>query len=125
MSYSSAVVNPNQYERSRRPQIAAESLAMLHGSIDAYVEMDAAKARDVCLRDDGVDDLNVELLNQLREDMSANPSLIDPGMHMFSCIRHIERVADHATNIAEDIVYLIEGEIIRHRQLNQDTDTDS
>ena len=43
-----------------------------------------------------------------------HPERLDPGMHLFSAIRQIERVADHATNIAEDVVYLIEGEIIRH-----------
>ena len=102
---------------NRLEEMATESLSMLHGSIDAYVEMDPAKARDVCLRDDGVDQLNVELIEQLRKDMTADTTLVEPGMHLFSCIRHIERVADHATNIAEDVVYLIEGEIIRHPNL--------
>ena len=104
----------------RLDEMSTESLSMLHSSIDAYVELDAEKARDVCRRDDGVDQLNVELLHQLRADMSANPSLVEPGMHLFSCIRHIERIADHATNIAEDVVYLIEGEIIRHPHLDRD-----
>ena len=92
---------------------------MLHGSIDAYVEKDAQKARAVCLRDDGVDALNVELLTELRAEMEATPAYVGPGMHLFSVIRHIERVADHATNIAEDVVYLIEGEIIRHPTLKR------
>ena len=101
----------------RLEEMATEALSMLHGSIDAYVEQDPDKAREVCLRDDGVDDLNVELIQQLRKDMTADTNLVEPGMHLFSCIRHIERVADHATNIAEDVVYLIEGEIIRHPNL--------
>ncbi|MEZ6129424.1 MAG: phosphate signaling complex protein PhoU [Planctomycetaceae bacterium] len=99
---------------ARLSEMATEALAMLHTSIDAYVELNSRKARDVCARDDFVDDLNVELLHQLRNDMIANPSLLEPGMHLFSAIRHIERVADHATNIAEDVVYLTEGAIIRH-----------
>lgn len=103
----------------RLDEMCTESLSMLHESIDAYVEMSAEKAIAVCKRDDGVDDLNVELLNKLRDDMSANPSWIDPGMHLFSCIRHIERVADHATNIAEDVVYLVEGQIVRHPNLKR------
>ena len=98
----------------RRSEMVRESLSMLHSSIDAYVEVDAQKAKDVIANDDVVDNLNVELLHQLRRDMMETPSLVDPGMHLFSAIRHIERVADHATNIAEDVVYLIEGEIIRH-----------
>lgn len=103
----------------RLSEMATEALSMLHSSIDSYVEMDAVKARHVCARDDGVDALNVQLLEQLRDDMTADPARVDPGMHLFSCIRHIERVADHATNIAEDVVYLIEGEIIRHPTLNR------
>ena len=47
--------------------------------------------------------------------MVSTSELVEPGMHLFSVIRHIERVADHATNIAEDVVYLTEGQIIRHR----------
>lgn len=98
----------------RLDEMATEALSMLHGSIDAYVELDARKARSVCLRDDGVDALNYELINQLRIDMVANSDLVEPGIHLFSVIRHLERVADHATNIAEDVVYLVDGEIIRH-----------
>ncbi len=47
--------------------------------------------------------------------MKETPAYIEPLLHLFSASRHVERVADHATNIAEDVVYLIEGEIIRHR----------
>ncbi len=100
---------------SRLNEMAAVALAMLHSSIDAYVEMDADKARDVVAQDDIVDNLNDELIKELRQDMVSKSALVEPGMHLFSVIRHIERVADHATNIAEDVVYLIEGEIIRHR----------
>lgn len=99
---------------SRLNEMATESLSMLHSSIDSYVEQDADKAREVCGRDDVVDDLNDELIHSLRSDMIKTPSFVEPGMHLFSVIRHIERVADHATNIAEDVVYLIGGEIIRH-----------
>lgn len=105
---------PNFPLPARLSEMAREALAMLHSSIDSYVELNSGKARDVCARDDFVDDLNVELLHQLRNDMIQNPSLLEPGMHLFSAIRHIERVADHATNIAEDVVYLTEGVIIRH-----------
>ena len=47
--------------------------------------------------------------------MKSSPELIEPGLSMFSAVRHLERIADHATNIAEDVVYLVQGEIIRHR----------
>jgi phosphate transport system protein len=47
--------------------------------------------------------------------MKGSPALIDPGLSMFSAVRHLERIADHATNIAEDVIYLVEGEIVRHK----------
>lgn len=100
---------------SQLSEMATESLAMLHSSIDSYIEQDAEAAREVIAKDDVVDDLNDVLIASLRTDMVGNPSLVEPGMHLFSVIRHIERVADHATNIAEDVVYLIGGEIIRHQ----------
>jgi phosphate transport system protein len=47
--------------------------------------------------------------------MKKSPALIEAGLSMFSAVRHLERIADHATNIAEDVIYLIDGEIVRHR----------
>ncbi|MEZ6062902.1 MAG: phosphate signaling complex protein PhoU [Planctomycetaceae bacterium] len=105
----------------RLAEMSQEALSMLHSSIDAYVESDSQLARSVCSRDDGVDALNVELLNETRSVMQSRPEFIEPAMHLFSAIRHIERVADHATNIAEDVVYLVEGEIIRHPGLQRST----
>jgi phosphate transport system protein len=62
-----------------------------------------------------VDSLNREIIEELLATMKRSPELIEPAMQLFSASRHVERVADHATNIAEDVVYLVEGEIIRHR----------
>lgn len=91
-----------------------KAIAMLHQSIDAYVDLDADLARRVCAADDEVDELNVILLEKLRHDIVQDVKIAEPGLHLFSAIRQIERVADHATNIAEDVVYLVEGTIIRH-----------
>lgn len=96
--------------------MARESLDMLHRSIDAYVELDGRTAREVCAADDRVDRMNREIIEELTGIMKRSPELIEPAMHLFSASRHIERVADHATNIAEEVVYLVEGEIIRHRR---------
>lgn len=100
----------------RLREMARIALDMLHGSIDAFVKLDSQLARDVCSRDDYVDQLNREIIVELIEFMQHNPRLIEPAMHLFSASRHVERVADHATNIAEDVVYLVEGKIIRHRK---------
>jgi len=90
------------------------ALEMLHRSIDSFVELDADAARKVCADDDKVDRLNDKLISQIKVLMKKQ-DLVEPALHLFSAIRHIERVADHATNIAEDVVYLVEGEIIRHQ----------
>jgi phosphate transport system protein len=91
----------------------------LSDSIDAFVEQNAVAARKVCQRDGHVDDLNSRLIEEVVDVMKRRPELIEPGLHLFSVIRHVERVADHATNIAEDVVYLVEGAIIRHPKLHR------
>lgn len=94
------------------------ALEMLHAAIDAYVALDSGMARKVCSKDDKVDELNREIIHELVETMQRSPDLVAASMQLFSVSRHIERVADHATNIAEDVVYLVEAEIIRHRSLS-------
>ena len=96
-------------------QMAQVALDMLRRSLDAFVAEDSRLARDVCGQDDIVDALNREIIDDLLNMMKTSPDLIEPALQLFSASRHVERVADHATNIAEDVVYLVEGEIIRHR----------
>lgn len=100
---------PDQMRR-----MAQVALDMLHCSIDSYVELDSNGARKVIREDDRVDEMNRGIIAELVETMKGSADLIEPAMHLFSASRHIERVADHATNIAEDVVYLVEGAIIRH-----------
>jgi len=95
--------------------MARAAVSMLHRSIDAYVEMDSQAARQVCEDDADIDLQNREIIQELRRMMRREQELIEPCLHLFSVSRHLERVADHATNIAEDVVYLVEGAIIRHR----------
>lgn len=89
--------------------------SMVRQSLDAFVNLDAGQARRVCQLDDEVDCLNRDIIDKLIEIMRGSPDMVEPGLSLFSAVRHLERIADHATNIAEDVVYLIEGEIIRHR----------
>jgi phosphate transport system protein len=96
-------------------QMAEMAVEMLHSSIDAYVQLNSELARDVCARDDTVDALNRDVIDELQNVMATSAEQVPAALHLFSASRHIERVADHATNIAEDVVYLVEGEIIRHR----------
>ena len=104
---------------SRLSQRTEEALSMLHDSIDAFVEENSVAARLICKRDELVDKLNRELIEEVVTVMKRQPELVEPSLHLFSVIRHVERVADHATNIAEDVVYLVEAAIIRHPRLHR------
>jgi phosphate transport system protein len=88
---------------------------MVRESLDAFVNLDVQQARRVCRLDDEVDKYNNEIIGELIGSMQESPNHIEPGLSLFSATRHLERIADHATNIAEDVVYLVEGTIIRHR----------
>lgn len=96
-------------------EMTSITIEMVREALDAFVAFDVDAARSVGKRDDTVDDLNHNVIDELHEVMKADPSLVEPAVHLFSATRHIERIADHATNIAEDVVYLVEGEISRHQ----------
>src|SRR5205807_1500827 len=83
-------------------------------ALDAYVNFNKAQAQSVMRMDDEVDRYNAEIIHEVVAEMKKAPDLIDPGLSMFSAVRHLERIADHATNIAEDVIYLIDGEIVPH-----------
>jgi phosphate transport system protein len=93
-----------------------ESISMVRRALDAFVSGDAQKAREVIRDDDVVDALNRIIIEQLQDLMQESSQHIIPAVHCFSASRNIERVADLATNLAEDTIYLIEGEIVRHKQ---------
>ncbi len=88
--------------------------SMVRQSLDAFVMLNADQARRVIRLDDEVDRYNREIIAELIGTMQQTPEQVPAFMAFFSAVRQLERIADHATNIAEDVVYLIEGEIIRH-----------
>jgi phosphate transport system protein len=100
---------------SRLTQMTEVSLSMVRQSLDAFVRLDSQLARKVVRMDDSVDQFNDDLIAELTAKMKQSPDFIDPGLTLFTVVRHLERIADHATNIAEDVIYLIEGEIVKHR----------
>ena len=87
---------------------------MVRDSLDAFVNLDSQAAQEVCIRDQIVDDKNAEIVDSLCATMKGDPHSVEPALLCFSAARHMERIADHATNIAEDVIYLVEGEIVRH-----------
>jgi phosphate transport system protein len=87
---------------------------MVRDSLDSFLRLDVALAKRVCRLDDEVDRYNREIIDHISQFMKQSRANVDPGLHLFSAARQLERIADHATNIAEDVVYLVEGQIIRH-----------
>ena len=88
---------------------------MVRHCLDALVNLDAKLARKVCEDDDSVDRMHREMFVVLEQKMRADSSSIERATGLLSLSRYLERIADHATNIAEDVVYLVEGDIIRHQ----------
>ena len=88
---------------------------MLRTSLDALMELDPNLASDVCRADDEVDAINRGMYLMVAKGMRENPDQIETLMLMLGISRLLERIADHTTNIAEDVIYMIEGEIVRHR----------
>jgi len=97
------------------PGMAAKGHAMLRNSLDALVNLDPHLARQVCADDDQVDSLNRQIYDRVKQEIRKRPEDLEPLIHLLSISRHIERIADLATNIAEDVIYMVEGEIVRHR----------
>ena len=89
---------------------------MLRKSLDAVVNGDSQLALKVCAMDDQVDSINRDIYDHIKEMMTGKTDNITPLLSIMSAARHLERIADHATNIAEDVIYMIEGKIIRHRK---------
>jgi phosphate transport system protein len=88
---------------------------MLKNSLDALVTLSAALARQVLAADDEVDAANRQMYITVQNGIRANPEKVESLIHILSASRHLERIADLATNIAEDVIYMIEGEICRHK----------
>ncbi len=104
--------------RSIHPRL--ESMAqsvqeMVRQSLEAFFRSNSHLARQVCIADDDVDALDQAIIQDLLQEMTGAPEAIIPGQSQINIVRNLERVGDHATNIAEQVVYMVEGESVRHR----------
>jgi phosphate transport system protein len=95
-------------------EMAKKVEEMLKQALESLVNFDASLAESVCRSDDAVDELNRQMHNRIRSEIRANIDDVESLTYYMSVSRNLERIADHTTNIAEDVVYLIEGHIIRH-----------
>ena len=96
------------------PRMAEASQKMLKDSLDAFVEKDAELAMKVCEADDFVDNLNHQIFNELLVYMLQDPKNISRAVRLTAVTKYLERIGDHATNIAEMVVYMVKGKVIRH-----------
>lgn len=101
------------------PRMAMLTQKMVKDSIDALVNKDEALARDVCRRDDEVDNLNDQIFRELLIYMMQDTKTVTRAIELILVGRHLERMADHATNIAEDVIYFVRGKTIKHHIENQ------
>ena len=97
--------------------MAEKTESMLKKSLDAVVNRDLDGAVNVCISDDEVDDLQDEAYDVIKQAIKDTPDRVGYLINLLLISRHLERIADHATNIAEEVVYMIEGEIVRHGRL--------
>jgi phosphate transport system protein len=101
-------------ERVRAFDMIATAREMLTDVINAFIHNDSAQARVVFEKEDRVDDFNRETFYHLIDAMKSDPLLIEPAAHLMALLRHIERLADHSTNIAENVIFIAEAKWMRH-----------
>jgi phosphate transport system protein len=106
------------------PTMAAIAQGMVKESIDALVAMSPELAMEVCGRDDEIDRRHKAMYDIVQGGIREYPDQVETFIHMLSVSRHLERIADHATNIAEDVIYMVEGVITRHRMDSYVPETD-
>ena len=96
------------------PRMAEMSQEMVRDALNAFVNGDADLAKNVCERDDQVDQLNNQIFRELLTFMMADATTIPRAVDLILVGRHLERIADHATNIGEDVIYMVRGKTIKH-----------
>jgi len=100
------------------PEMAGLAAQMVRDSITAFINEDGPLAKSVCERDSIIDRLRDKNYSELIEVMSANPSAIEKSLNLLRISRNLERIADLSTNISEDVIFIVEGKIIKHHGIN-------
>ena len=96
------------------PRMAGIAQAMLRDALDSYVRRDIGLARDVLQRDDALDGLKTQIFRELLSYMLEDAARIAPALELILISRHLERIGDHATNVAEDVIFMVSAEDVRH-----------
>jgi len=96
------------------PRMASLAQNMVRDALQSFIDLDADLATNVCARDEDVDQLYDQVFRELLTYTIADPAAIPRAIELILITRHLERIADHATNISEDVVYLVKGKTIKH-----------
>jgi phosphate transport system protein len=100
------------------PQMGDIAQEMLHDALDAFVRRDTALAQQVLNEDDRLDGLKTQIFRELLEYMLKDPATVEPALDLILVSRHLERIGDHATNIAEDVIFMVSALDVRHHAPN-------
>jgi len=109
------VNNIDLLKRVQLDIMAEKVMTIVQKSIDSFVNNDHEVAIGVIKSDDIIDNMDREIFDKLVDEMAKDNSLIKPGAHSISVLRHLERLADHATNIAEEVIFLVDAKIVKHK----------
>jgi phosphate transport system protein len=109
---------PNIYDNINIREMADTAVSMLDDAIRAHIDHNITLAKEVCQRDDVVDKIRDANLQNIITHISSNPNLVETDLHLLRISKSIERIADHVTNIAEDVVYMEDASIIKHNYLD-------
>jgi phosphate transport system protein len=96
--------------------MAEEVSKMLEDSLKSFVNEDAALAKSVCERDDIIDDYREQIVRELITYMVSDPSTIERALHLIRISGNLERIADLTTNICEDVIFMVKGELMKHHK---------
>jgi len=97
------------------PKMAQLAVSMLHQALEAFVSEKIALAQSVLAEDDVLDNLKDQVFRDLLQIMIREPQTVEPGLDLILISRHLERVGDHATNVAEDVIFIVEARDVRHQ----------
>jgi phosphate transport system protein len=115
----SILTKPKLKEYVDLPKMTDLTIQMVKDAIKAFAENDTNLARDVIKRDDIIDALEDQIIRELYTYMAEDPSTIKVGLRLIDVVKNIERVADIATNLAEEVIYMKEGKMLRHQELDE------
>jgi len=103
-------------KKIRLEEMSQKVLVMINKTINSFINNDPDLALEIIKSDAVIDEMDREIFNMIINEMIENPSLIKPGAHTLLLLRYLERLADHSTNISEEVIFLVNANIIKHRK---------